>query len=43
MIGIGDKACSLSVFIGNRPPINRYMSLKTLEPAQKGELATIGE
>ena len=42
MIGIGDKHCKLTVYIGNRPPLDEYIMRENLIPAGKGELTRIG-
>ena len=39
MIGIGDKAFELAVFIGSRQPLDKYMALNTLQPVEEGSLA----
>lgn len=41
MIGIGDVACQLAVYIGNVPPVEKYQQFETLVPAAKGDLAQL--
>lgn len=41
MIGIGDKQYRFAVYIGNRPPLDKYLKRSTLVPAKPGEIATI--
>jgi hypothetical protein len=42
MIGIGDLDCDFVVYIGNRPPLEAYITRQELNPAIKGELSSIG-